>query len=211
MTLSGHWLRHRAALDINLVGRITSVVSTPIHRRQACVDERSGRHYQREWVRKRGAEIQKQRVGGQQFDPYPPNISLRSRSPSIAVDAADQHLAVTVNLHERVIAVGTDLVAHHFFGPVWLTADFWSLTLYDALTASGLDNGQPFPSLASFDKPEANADGSIDFYLGPTAPPGKEKNWKRTVPGKAISPFSGSMARPNPSSTRPGSPATSKR
>ena len=63
-------------------------------------------------------------------------------------------------------------------------ADFWSLAVYDALTASGLDNGQPFPSLASFDKPEVNADGSIDLYLGPTAPPGKEKNWKRTVPGK---------------------------
>jgi hypothetical protein len=63
-------------------------------------------------------------------------------------------------------------------------ADFWSLALYDALTASGLDNGQPFPSLASFDHPEANADGSTDLYLGPNPPPGKEKNWKRTVPGK---------------------------
>jgi hypothetical protein len=63
-------------------------------------------------------------------------------------------------------------------------ADFWSLTAYDALTASGLDNGQPFPSIAAFDHPEANADGSTDLYLGPTPPPGKEKNWKRTVPGK---------------------------
>ena len=26
-------------------------------------------------------------------------------------------------------------------------AIFWSLTLYDPVTASGLDNGQPFPSL----------------------------------------------------------------
>jgi len=63
-------------------------------------------------------------------------------------------------------------------------ADFWSLSVYDALTASGLDNGQPFPSIASFDHPEANADGSTDLYLGPNPPPGKEKNWKRTVPGK---------------------------
>jgi hypothetical protein len=63
-------------------------------------------------------------------------------------------------------------------------ANFWSLTLYDALTASGLDNGQPFPSLNSHDHPAANADGSFDLYVGPTPPPGKEANWLRTVPGK---------------------------
>ena len=63
-------------------------------------------------------------------------------------------------------------------------ANFWSLTLYDALTASGLDNGQPFPSLNSHDHPAVNADGSVDLYVGPTAPPGKEANWLRSVPGK---------------------------
>ena len=63
-------------------------------------------------------------------------------------------------------------------------ANFWSLTLYDALTASGLDNGQPFPSLNSHDRPTVNADGSVDLYVGPTAPPGKEANWLRSVRGK---------------------------
>jgi hypothetical protein len=63
-------------------------------------------------------------------------------------------------------------------------ANFWSLTLYDALTASGLDNGQPFPSLNSHDHPTANADGSFDLYVSPSAPPGKEANWLKTVPGK---------------------------
>jgi hypothetical protein len=29
-----------------------------------------------------------------------------------------------------------------------------------------------------------NADGSVDVYFGPKAPPGKEKNWAQTVPGK---------------------------
>jgi hypothetical protein len=66
-------------------------------------------------------------------------------------------------------------------------ANFWSATLYDALTASGLDNGQPFPSIGSRDNPAANADGSFDIYFGPTAPPGKENNWRRTVPGKGFS------------------------
>ena len=63
-------------------------------------------------------------------------------------------------------------------------ANFWSLTLYDALTSSELDNGQPFPSLGSHNQPVENPDGSFDLYLGPTAPPGKEKNWLRTVPDK---------------------------
>jgi hypothetical protein len=61
---------------------------------------------------------------------------------------------------------------------------FWSVTLYDAANASGLANGQPFPSLGSRDKPAQNADGSTDLYLGPTAPKGKTGNWLATVPGK---------------------------
>ncbi|MBR1162646.1 DUF1254 domain-containing protein [Bradyrhizobium elkanii] len=62
-------------------------------------------------------------------------------------------------------------------------ANFWSVTLYEAANASGLANGQPFPSLGSRDKPVQNADGSTDLYLGPTAPQGQERNWLRTVPG----------------------------
>ena len=63
-------------------------------------------------------------------------------------------------------------------------ANFWSLTLYEAENASGLANGQPFPSLGSRDKPTQNADGSTDLYLGPKAPAGEEANWLATVPGR---------------------------
>jgi hypothetical protein len=63
-------------------------------------------------------------------------------------------------------------------------ANFWSVTLYEAENASGLANGQPFPSLGSRDKPGQNADGSTDLYFGPKAPEGKEGNWLATVPGK---------------------------
>lgn len=63
-------------------------------------------------------------------------------------------------------------------------ANFWSVTLYEAENASGLANGQPFPSLGSRDKPVQNADGSTDLYYGPKAPKGKEGNWQATVPGK---------------------------
>jgi len=61
---------------------------------------------------------------------------------------------------------------------------FWSVTLYEAENASGLANGQPFPSLGSRDKPVQNAEGSTDLYLGPKAPEGKQGNWLATVPGK---------------------------
>lgn len=63
-------------------------------------------------------------------------------------------------------------------------ANFWSLTLYEAENASGLANGQPFPSLGSRDEPAQNADGSTEVYLGPSAPDGKQANWLATVPGK---------------------------
>ena len=63
-------------------------------------------------------------------------------------------------------------------------ANFWSVTLYEAENASGLANGQPFPSLGSRDKPAQNADGSTDLYLGPKAPAGKQGHWLATVPGK---------------------------
>jgi hypothetical protein len=62
--------------------------------------------------------------------------------------------------------------------------NFWSVTLYEAANASGLANGQPFPSLGSRDKPVKNKDGTTDLYLGPTAPKGKAGNWLATVPGK---------------------------
>ena len=50
--------------------------------------------------------------------------------------------------------------------------NFWSVTLYEAENASGLANGQAFPSLGPRDKPVQNADGSTDLCLGPKAPDG---------------------------------------
>ncbi len=62
---------------------------------------------------------------------------------------------------------------------------FWSVTAYDPITGSGLDNGQAFPSLNTMDKPAANPDGSTDIYFGPTSP-GAGKNWLRTLPDKGF-------------------------
>lgn len=65
-------------------------------------------------------------------------------------------------------------------------ANFWSVTLYDAEHSSGLDNGQPFPSLGSRDKPQVNADGTVDLYFGAKSPAGKESNWLATSPGRGF-------------------------
>lgn len=60
---------------------------------------------------------------------------------------------------------------------------FWSSAVYDPITGSGLDNGQPFPSLNMMDKPVQNADGTTDIYFGPKSP-GEGKNWLATIPDK---------------------------
>jgi len=63
---------------------------------------------------------------------------------------------------------------------------FWSVTLYEAENASGLDNGQPFPSLGKLNNPRPDADGSTTLYIGPKAPAGAEGNWLATVPGRGF-------------------------
>jgi len=60
---------------------------------------------------------------------------------------------------------------------------FWSLTLYDAVTAAGLAAGQEYPSLNSMNDLVYNADGSVTFHIAPERP-ADAKNWLKTVPGK---------------------------
>jgi hypothetical protein len=60
---------------------------------------------------------------------------------------------------------------------------FWSLTIYDAETASGMvADGQTYPSLNSMNKLDYNSDSSVTFYVGPKQPEGKN-NWIKTTPG----------------------------
>jgi hypothetical protein len=47
-----------------------------------------------------------------------------------------------------------------------------------------IQTDQQYPSVSSQTKGlKVNADGSVDVYFGPKAPPGEEKNWAQTVPG----------------------------
>ncbi len=66
--------------------------------------------------------------------------------------------------------------------------NFWSVVVYDSLSRSELQNGQPLPSISSYSKPKINGDGSVDIFFGPLAPKGNG-NWIKTVPGKGWFPI----------------------
>jgi len=61
---------------------------------------------------------------------------------------------------------------------------FWALTLYDTETRSFIDTKHDIAGLDSRKDLVKNADGSVDLYIGPEAPKGKEKNWIPTAPGR---------------------------
>ena len=61
---------------------------------------------------------------------------------------------------------------------------FWSVLVQDNATASWFKN-QPKPGVSSLDPGlKTNPDGTVDLFLGPTAPQGMEANWVPTQPGK---------------------------
>ncbi|KFC66846.1 Hypothetical protein precursor [Bosea sp. LC85] len=63
-------------------------------------------------------------------------------------------------------------------------AQYWSVTAYDRQTHA-LIKGMPHASRSSQgDVLKKNSDGSIDIFIGPKAPLGKENNWLPTDPGR---------------------------
>ncbi len=63
---------------------------------------------------------------------------------------------------------------------------FWSLTVYDTATRAFFDKTTDgIVDRSSRADLVKNPDGSVDLYMGPTAPSGLEKNWIPTIPGKA--------------------------
>jgi hypothetical protein len=66
-------------------------------------------------------------------------------------------------------------------------AAFWAVTIYNPADGTMPQTDQPFPSRNGLDKPQYNADRSIDLYFGPTKPQDiNEKNWIQTLRGKAF-------------------------
>jgi hypothetical protein len=67
--------------------------------------------------------------------------------------------------------------------------EFWSFTVYSLKTSSFFLNS-PRLTLGSLDKGLLkNADGSVDIYIGPKAPRGKESNWLYTPAGQKWFPW----------------------
>ena len=66
--------------------------------------------------------------------------------------------------------------------------NFWSVVVYDALSRSELQNGQPFPSVSGYTDPAVNSDGSVDIVFGPHRP-ADSQNWIATVPGRGWFPI----------------------
>jgi len=63
---------------------------------------------------------------------------------------------------------------------------FWSLTVYDVDTRCLIRNPQQIADRSSYEPDLVkNPDGTVDLYVGPTAPAGFESNWIPSVPGKA--------------------------
>ena len=67
--------------------------------------------------------------------------------------------------------------------------EFWSITIYSLETASFFRNSTRL-TLGSLDKElRKNADGSVDIYIGPKPPAGKESNWLYTPAGQKWFPW----------------------
>jgi len=66
--------------------------------------------------------------------------------------------------------------------------NFWSVTAYHPDTRSLLQNQQDKPSVSTYDKPKADADGSTTVWFAPKLPEGvDDANWIETLPGEGWS------------------------
>jgi hypothetical protein len=99
------------------------------------------------------------------------------------VGAGSQYAAVAVDANRNYLDGSKNYRLH--LPPHIPVKTFWSIIPYDPQTRSVLQTDQRDVALSSESgKVKANADGSVDIYFGPAAPPGKESNWVQTVPGK---------------------------
>jgi hypothetical protein len=61
---------------------------------------------------------------------------------------------------------------------------YWSVTAYDRQTHALIRNMPRASRSSQIPELQKNPDGSIDIFIGPKAPPGKEANWLPTDPAR---------------------------
>ena len=87
---------------------------------------------------------------------------------------------------------------------------YWSVTAYDRQTHALVRNMSRASRSSQIADMQKNTDGSVDVYLGPAAPAGKEANWIPTDPKRPSNSCSAPMRRQKHSSKRHGSCPMSK-
>jgi hypothetical protein len=63
---------------------------------------------------------------------------------------------------------------------------YWSLTAYDRDTHALIENVDRASRASNNAEVQKNADGSVDLFIGPKAPDGKEVNWIPTDPQRGF-------------------------
>ena len=63
---------------------------------------------------------------------------------------------------------------------------YWSTTAYDRVTHALIRNMSRASRSSQIPEMQKNADGSVDVYLGPKAPAGKDSNWVPTDPKRGF-------------------------
>jgi hypothetical protein len=63
---------------------------------------------------------------------------------------------------------------------------YWSTTAYDRVTHALIRNMPRASRSSQIPEMQKNADGSVDVYIGPAAPAGKESNWVPTDPQRGF-------------------------
>lgn len=103
-------------------------------------------------------------------------------APPAQLGAASMYLAAYVDRSGQILSGDASYLLHV---PAGVPAQqFWACTVYDMETASFVRES-PRVEVSSYDEHvRKNADGSVDLYFGPSAPPGHETNWIPTPHGR---------------------------